>query len=79
MDSGIFRPSFPMVYIAHGIDFCFVVCLELIFFLKFGDINSVFDFRITNSKQIFSLTFPIGALCENLIKVILKLTSLRLS
>ena len=32
VDSGIFRPSFPMVYITHGIAFCFVVCLDLIFF-----------------------------------------------
>ena len=52
---------------------------EEIFCLKLADINSIFDFRITNSQQIFSLPFPIGALCEDPIKVILKVTSPRLS
>ena len=79
VDSGIFGPSFPMVYITHGIDFCFVVCLDFIFFLKLTDINSIFDFRITNSQQIFSLRFPMGNLCKNPIKLILKVTSSRLS
>ena len=79
VDSGIFGPSFPMVYITHGIDFCFVVCLDFIFFLKLTDINSIFDFRITNSQQIFSLPFPMGNLCKNPIKLILKVTSPRLS
>ena len=78
VDSGIFGPSFPMVYITHGIDFCFVVCLDFIFFLKLADINTIFNFTITNSQQIFS-PFPIGVLCENPIKVILKVTSPRLS
>ena len=64
-----------MVYITHGIDFCFVVCLDFIFFLKLTDINSIFDFRITNSQQIFSLPFPMSVLCKNPIKVILKVTS----
>ena len=58
-----------MVYITHGIDFCFVAYLDFIFCLKLADINSIFDFRITNSHQIFSLPFLMGALCEDSIKV----------
>ena len=49
------------------------------FFLKLADINSIFNFTITNSQQIFSLPFPMGVLCENPVKVILKVTSPRLS
>ena len=33
VDSGIFGLSFPMVYITYGINFCFAVCLDFIFFL----------------------------------------------
>ena len=61
------------------------------FFLKLVDINSIFDFRITNSQEILSLPsflflpflcFPflfLSVLCENPIKAILKVTSSRLS
>ena len=64
-----------MVYITRGYDFCFVVCLDFFFFLKLADVNRTFDFRITNSQQIFSLPFPMGVLCEDPIKVIVKVTS----
>ena len=59
--------------------FLFCCLRRFHFFLKLANINSIFDFRITNSLQIFSLPFPMGVLCGNPIKVILKVTSPRLS
>lgn len=37
-----------VVYITYGINFCFGVFLDFVFFLKLADISRIFDFRITN-------------------------------